>query len=106
MDALQNKGRPGSTRYAHWVPGSRRRRQVRTIERFGTHDRSVLVGSSHYGTRTPNRLTSFTSGELTTSGSDRVAAAIFCVAARLRRLPHLPRRLSGQTLRHSVRQDQ
>ena len=78
MYALQNKGRPGSThtRYAHWVPGSRRRR-ARTFERCDTHDRTVLAGSSHYGTRTPNRLTSFTSGELTTSGSDRVAAAIF-----------------------------
>ena len=32
---------------------------------------------SHYGTRTPNRLTTFTSGALTTSGSDHVKAAIF-----------------------------
>jgi len=32
---------------------------------------------SHYCTRTPNRLTTFTSGVLTTSGSDHVKAAIF-----------------------------
>ena len=32
---------------------------------------------SHYGTRTPNRLTTLTSGALTTSGSDHVKAAIF-----------------------------
>jgi len=32
---------------------------------------------SHYGTRTPNHLTTLTSGALTTSGSDHVKAAIF-----------------------------
>ena len=54
-----------------------RRRRARTFERCDTYDRTVFAGSSHHGTRTPNRLTSFTSGALTTSGSDRVAAAIF-----------------------------
>ena len=70
------KGRPGLTRYAHWVPGGRRRR-ARTFERCDTHDRTVFAERSHYGTRTPNRLASFTSVALTTSGSDHVAAAIF-----------------------------
>ena len=43
------------------------------------HSRSRRVRGerSHYGTQTPNRLTSFTIGALTTSGSDHVAAAIF-----------------------------
>ena len=63
----------------HRVPGGvgRRRRQVRTFERYDTHDRTVFAERSHYGTWTPNRLTSFTSGVLTTSGPDHVAAAIF-----------------------------
>ena len=73
MDARQNKGRPGSARLMHRVPG-RRRHRVRRFERFGTHDRSVLAKRSRYGMRTPRRLMSFTSGALTTSGSDDVAA--------------------------------
>jgi hypothetical protein len=32
---------------------------------------------SRYGTRTPNGLTTFATGALTTSGSDHVKAAIF-----------------------------
>ena len=60
----------------HGVPGLRRR-QVRTFERCDTHDRTVFAERSHYGTRTPSRLTTLTSGALTTSGSDHVKAAIF-----------------------------
>jgi len=64
-----------ASRLMHEVPG-RRRRRVRTFERFGTHDRSVLAERSRYGTRTPRRLMSFTSGALTTSGSDHVGHGV------------------------------
>ena len=40
-----NKGRPSITRYAHWVPG-RRRRSARTSQRCGTHDHAVFAGSA------------------------------------------------------------
>src|ERR1039458_40680 len=70
MDALQNKGRPGSTRYAQGC------QKAGDDARCGRSSVAILTIApcfaerSHYGTRTPNRLTTFTSGALTTSGSD------------------------------------
>jgi hypothetical protein len=70
MDARQNKGRPGSTRYAQGC------QEAGDDARCGRSSVAILTIApcfaerSHYGTRTPNRLTTFTSGALTTSGSD------------------------------------
>ena len=65
---------------AHFEP-RRRRRPVRTFERFGPHDRSMLAVCSRYGARTPRRLMSFTSGALKTSGSDHVGHGVRCRSA-------------------------
>ena len=76
MDARQNKGRPGQ----HTVCTGC---QAGDGARCGRSSIAILTIApcfavrSHYGTRTPNRLTTLTSGALTTSGSDHVKAAIF-----------------------------
>ena len=57
------------------------RSRVRTLERFGTHDRTVLAERSRYGTRTPRRLMSFTSGTWPTAGSDHVGHGVRCRSA-------------------------
>ena len=77
MDAHDNKGRPGIT---HTVCTGC---QAGDGARCGRSSIAILTIApcfavrSHYGTRTPNRLTTLTSGALTTSGSDHVKAAIF-----------------------------
>ena len=78
MDARQNKGRPGS----HTVCTGCQE-EAGDGARCGRSSIAILTIApcfavrSHYGTRTPNRLTTLTSGALTTSGSDHVKAAIF-----------------------------